>query len=302
MTLGENIVRLRTAMDLSQEALADRLGVSRQSVSKWETDASVPELDKLIRLGEVFGVSLDELVKGKTTPEEREREGEKPVQAEPVRPVRNGSRTAGLVYLLLGLGLFLFLTLYGSIEIGLVFCLPFVVCGVLCLTLHAERMGLWCGWGLYFLADLYLYFATGLRWTTIFYTLQWTEQMNYTRLLIAWLQFLAAVLLIVLTALSWRREPLALDRKGMTLYTCGWAGVLLVWLGGHALLQMIWSSAVAADGRLDSGKELLFRWVSLARDWGVWILLAILLTVGVRVLLGRRKGQDGDFCRFSEKK
>ncbi len=294
MTLGENLVRLRTAMGLSQEALADQLGVSRQSVSKWETDASVPELDKLIRLGEVFGVSLDELVKGETFAEgkgpETERDAGRSAIPQGAQSARNGNRIGGIVYLFLGLGLLIFLTLYVGIVVGLVFCLPFVVCGVLCLILRRRRMALWCGWGLYFLADLYLYFATGLRWTTIFYTLQWTEQMNYTRLLIAWLQFLAAVLLIVLTALSWRQEPLTLDRKGKTFYICGWAGVLLVWLGGHALLQMIWRSAVAADGRLDSGKELLFRWVSLARDWGVWFLLAVLLTVGVRVLLGRRKG------------
>ena len=64
MTLGQNICRLRTERGLSQGDLADALGVSRQSVSKWETDASVPELDKLRRLSEVFQVRLDELVNG----------------------------------------------------------------------------------------------------------------------------------------------------------------------------------------------------------------------------------------------
>ena len=62
MTLGENIARLRAEKRLSQGDLADALGVSRQSVSKWETDASVPELDKLVRLSELFGVTLDRLV------------------------------------------------------------------------------------------------------------------------------------------------------------------------------------------------------------------------------------------------
>ena len=50
MTLGQNIARLRTQKNLSQGDLADALEVSRQSVSKWETDASIPELDKLLRL------------------------------------------------------------------------------------------------------------------------------------------------------------------------------------------------------------------------------------------------------------
>lgn len=64
MTLGQRLCQLRTGAGFSQDALAERLGVSRQSVSKWETDASVPELDKLIRLSQLFGVTLDELVKG----------------------------------------------------------------------------------------------------------------------------------------------------------------------------------------------------------------------------------------------
>lgn len=72
MTLGERIVRLRNQKGLSQDALAELLGISRQSVSKWETDASVPELDKLIRLSDVFGISLDALVRG----EEKEQETE----------------------------------------------------------------------------------------------------------------------------------------------------------------------------------------------------------------------------------
>ena len=58
MTLGENIVRLRTQKNWSQGDLADALDISRQSVSKWETDASIPELDKLLKLSELFGVTL----------------------------------------------------------------------------------------------------------------------------------------------------------------------------------------------------------------------------------------------------
>ncbi len=51
MSLGENIVKLRTEKGWTQDDLAERIGVSRQSISKWETDASVPELEKLLRLG-----------------------------------------------------------------------------------------------------------------------------------------------------------------------------------------------------------------------------------------------------------
>lgn len=63
MTLGEKIYRLRTERGMSQEAFGDVLGVSRQSVSKWETDQSVPELDKIVAISEIFAVSTDYLLK-----------------------------------------------------------------------------------------------------------------------------------------------------------------------------------------------------------------------------------------------
>lgn len=63
MTLGNKIYQLRTKAGLSQEELAEQMDVSRQSVSKWETDASIPELDKLIQLSKLFGITLDNLVR-----------------------------------------------------------------------------------------------------------------------------------------------------------------------------------------------------------------------------------------------
>ena len=62
MNLGENIYKQRTRCHLSQGDLADVLEVSRQSVSKWENNSAVPELDKLIRMRTIFDISLDELV------------------------------------------------------------------------------------------------------------------------------------------------------------------------------------------------------------------------------------------------
>ena len=62
MTLGEKIFRLRTEQGLSQETFGEKLGVSRQSVSKWETDQSVPELDKIVAISELFEVTTDYLL------------------------------------------------------------------------------------------------------------------------------------------------------------------------------------------------------------------------------------------------
>ena len=64
MNLGENIYRLRTERNLSQGDFADALEVSRQSVSKWENNSAVPELEKLMKMAELFGITLDELVSG----------------------------------------------------------------------------------------------------------------------------------------------------------------------------------------------------------------------------------------------
>lgn len=63
MTIGQKIVKLRTASDISQEQLAETLGVSRQSVSKWEMDQALPQIDKVLQLAELFGVTTDELLK-----------------------------------------------------------------------------------------------------------------------------------------------------------------------------------------------------------------------------------------------
>ena len=62
MTLGNNIKRRREELKLSQEYVAEQLGVSRQAVSKWETDQSEPTASNLIRLAEVFEMKLSELV------------------------------------------------------------------------------------------------------------------------------------------------------------------------------------------------------------------------------------------------
>lgn len=62
MTLGQRIQKGRMGLTLSQEGLGERLGVSRQAVSKWEADAAVPDTDKLIALSKLFGLSLNELL------------------------------------------------------------------------------------------------------------------------------------------------------------------------------------------------------------------------------------------------
>lgn len=64
MKLGSQIKKLRNDLHLSQEELAEKVFVSRQSISNWENDKTYPDINSLVLLSEVFSVSLDNLVKG----------------------------------------------------------------------------------------------------------------------------------------------------------------------------------------------------------------------------------------------
>lgn len=64
MNLAERIQRLRKSRGISQEELADQLGVSRQAVSKWESEQSAPDVEKIILLSDFFHVTTDYLLKG----------------------------------------------------------------------------------------------------------------------------------------------------------------------------------------------------------------------------------------------
>ena len=64
MNFGEKLYELRKEKKLSQEEVADKLNVTRQTVSKWETNQSTPDFDKVLPLCELFGISADELLSG----------------------------------------------------------------------------------------------------------------------------------------------------------------------------------------------------------------------------------------------
>lgn len=103
MTLGQRIQAHRTRLGLSQEGLGDKLGVSRQAVSKWEADGAVPDTDKLIALSKLFGITLNELL-----------QVEEPAQPEPPVSARRSRRRvilpavlAAALVLLVGLNLWL---------------------------------------------------------------------------------------------------------------------------------------------------------------------------------------------------
>lgn len=74
MKLGEKILNYRKKLGLSQEELGDKVGVSRQTVSKWEIGQTVPELEKMILLAKEFETTIDELVKDESESEENDKQ------------------------------------------------------------------------------------------------------------------------------------------------------------------------------------------------------------------------------------
>ena len=65
MSLGQRLTELRKEKQLSQEEVAEKLNVTRQTISKWETDGSTPDFDKIVPLCNLYGITSDELLTGK---------------------------------------------------------------------------------------------------------------------------------------------------------------------------------------------------------------------------------------------
>ena len=153
MNLGENIYRLRIEKNLSQGGLADALEVSRQSVSKWENNSAVPELDKLVKMAQLFGVSLDELVNGEPTIDP-EPSTHQPitVQAAPAKQGLSPQQLFGTVLLVFGALCLIVFTVVGIFTglwlLGLFVGLPFLLCGTICL-LCKKNVGLKCAWAVF---------------------------------------------------------------------------------------------------------------------------------------------------------
>lgn len=168
MTLGERICAQRMARHFSQSDLAERLEVSRQSVSKWETDASVPDLDKLVKMCEVFGISLDQLVRGEEEPAAPKPGEELPptsTQAAPSVGSVTVRTVVGLMLLFLGALVVLLCFLFqGVLLSGLILILAslLLLCGAVCL-LCKRHPALVCGWMIWGTGVVYLPYATGIR-------------------------------------------------------------------------------------------------------------------------------------------
>ena len=171
--LGEQIYFYRTKCGFSQLDIAEKLEVSRQSVSKWENNSATPELAKLVKLCELFGITLDELVNGESTPPDAisapiidsDADRDKiiiTIKKPSFHPVKNTvvahlspKRIAGLCILGIGILFLLIMNLfawhgdaYSSFLWGILFLTCFAIC--FCEHRHCALLSIWCVWGFFY--------------------------------------------------------------------------------------------------------------------------------------------------------
>ncbi len=277
MSLGETIYKLRTEKNLSQGDLAEKLEVSRQSISKWENNSAVPDLEKIIKLSEIFEVSLDELVKGEEAPQRTTTVTDAPQETkkETGFPPR---KIAGTILLCMAFFVVMFFLVAGAGLGGLIFALPFLTCGILCFALK-KNVGLWCAWDVYVLFDLYMSYATGISRSSVLHTFQWTYQMNYMRLAFAWFSVLSLAVVIAVTAVRFGKTPFASENKGRNRLIVSWLVLAVL-----QAIAMIWVHTGVYKYIVENifEMEAVYRLITIALSWSRIIAFTVAMVVTIR--------------------
>ena len=240
MNIGERIYNLRTQADMSQGDLAEKLNVSRQSVSKWENNNSTPDIEKLVLIASVFGITVDELVKDDVTKNIENLSNEtissfenqntipqastNETKSTTLKPAKN--LKAAKILLILGILVAFGFFIFGLGLTGLIFAIPFLVCSLIC-YLAKKDVGFACTWVLVFLADMYIRLGTGLSWAAIKLTTQWEYSMNYGRLLIAWVQFAVILSLVIYTIVRAKKVVTEITPKLKKELLAYWLGFII---------------------------------------------------------------------------
>ena len=121
MTIADRIQSLRKAKGMSQEELADKVGVSRQAVSKWESEQATPDLDKVVIMSDIFEVTTDYLLKGIEPVKSDEHKTMADVIDQKVLTEKNGTRAkTALKWFLMGFGILLAIDLISMLVYFLV--------------------------------------------------------------------------------------------------------------------------------------------------------------------------------------
>lgn len=268
MALSETIYRLRTERGLSQGDLAAKLDVSRQSISKWETGSSVPELDKLVAMSRLFGVTLDELVLDEAPAGGTKSDAAPEPEAQPARGRSMTQTIVGAVLLAVGALAFIIFTLLGGLLTGLILALPFLLCGVICLAVR-RGAGLWCAWLLFVGFELYIFYATGYSSPSavLMTILHVPVASSHYILLAIWVVIYAGIL--AGTALYFARCPVLSPKREARL----------------ALAAALVFAATFLVRLLGAFPRFMLLVIPFAR----FVLVTLLVTLGLRYLRARRQ-------------
>ena len=239
MTLSEKIYELRTQRNLSQGDLANELNVSRQSISKWENGNSTPDLEKIVKLAEIFSVSLDELIKN----EEKETTVATTPGEAPTIQTNNREKKMGKGLIIVGvISIFVFLLLGLGIT-GFFIAIPLFACSIIYYKAKANHF-LYCLWAIIPLADLYIRFATGINWNVIKRTLEWEYSMNYGRLAIGWVQFIVIAFLIIFSIIKLSKKNVEINKKFKSNFIAAVIGFAFLLAGEYITSPLIMEKAM----------------------------------------------------------
>ena len=206
MNIADRIQHLRKSKGISQEELADKIGVSRQAVSKWESEQSFPDLDKVIIMSDFFEVTTDYILKGI----EAEKQAiEKNVNAMIFVFVATALNFIGLI---VSSAVWYEQQVPMAIVIGLIFmamgCMVFAI-GLAYSTLNKEKAK-WCFWTiniwlLSFIPLSGIYNALFAR-ALAPYPLLWGSRINLITFPAFWLVYIAACLAVMLVVVKKERR------------------------------------------------------------------------------------------------
>jgi len=239
MTLGEKIYELRTQHNLSQGDLANELNVSRQSISKWENGNSTPDLEKIIKLAEIFNVSLNELIKD----EEKETTVATMPEETPIIQTNNREKKIGKGLIIAGvISIFVFLLLGLGIT-GFFIAIPLFACSIIYYKAKSNHF-FYCLWAIIPLADLYIRFAMGISWSVIKQTLEWEYSWNYGRLAIGWGQFIVIAFLIIFSIVKLSKKNIEINKKFKSNFIAAAIGFAFLWIGEYTTSTLVMEKIV----------------------------------------------------------
>ncbi|MBR3754931.1 MAG: helix-turn-helix transcriptional regulator [Clostridia bacterium] len=281
MNIGEKIYNLRREKKLSQGDLADLLQVSRQSVSKWENNTATPDLQKIIKLSEVFEVSLDDLVKGETA--ETEKVTEYIVKHERMP----GRKIAGIILICLAF----LISVLAFIPVGLIYASPLIVCAIICFICKSNVL-LKCIWVVYIAVSLFLSFSTGISLWNIRAVFVWRDTMLSTQKTATVISFVVMLVMIGITVLVLSKNScnnIALLKRNTILFWSFWGvSKILSFVNSKVMNAFIEKKLAENTGHIDDVVHF-FNVPGALLNLAALVLFTAALTYTVKLIKNRKQ-------------